>query len=246
MLSMKRNIVSILRDRELNIKNAPCFTTSKIVRRLIGSSDTELYVSKWSKKSSAEILYENGFLFFQYYREYISVNAIKKNSIESPAIHRAENIDVNSKRDIIFYSGFKDIENTCQCDFKCTCLSQCSFSTTESNWLYQHLLANGRIVKRVYLGMRRNVKFRNCAWDTPNERFSLIGRYMPVGTYLSDLIYLMVFTVPLEFYVLLEVKKLVFPEVEAVQLFKKLLIVENTTHFNIYDFEEFIRQGKCV
>lgn len=253
MLSMKRNIVCILQDRELNNKNAPYFSTSKIVRRLI-SSDKELYATKWSRSSSDEIFYEKGLLFFRNYKQYISVNSIKKNSNESPPTFSVENIDLKSRRDIIFYSGFNGIANACQCELKCICLSQCIFSTTGSNWLYQHLLANGRIVRRVYLGRRRNIEFGNCAWDTPNERFSLtgrksewfrlIGRRSRTGTYMNYLTHLMVFTVPLEFYILLKIKKAVFTEVQSVKLFKGSLIVENATHFNIYHFEEFIKQGK--
>lgn len=239
---MKGNIVSILRDRELNNKIAPNFLTSKIVRRLI-HSDKELYSTKWSKKSKNPIFYQNEMLFFDIYKDYISVSSIKRNCIESPAICSVEGRPrIN---DAIVYSGLKNIEKVCQCELNCICFSQCLFLIAESNTLDIHLLANGRIVRRIYLG-DDIVEYRDCDWVTPNERFSLIGYECPIDIDMNEILYLMVFTVPLELQVLLEIKKMVFPDVECVKLIKNLLIVENSARdYFIYRFDEFIKQGKC-
>lgn len=240
---MKGNIVSFLRDREINKKVAPYFSTSKIVRRLI-HSDKELYTTKWSRKSNYPIFYKNETLIFQDYKAfYISVSSIKRNYIEPSAIRSVE--DFTRIYDAIVYSGLHNIENTCQCELNCICFSQCLFSISELSYLDQHLLANGRIVRRVYLGQEDTIEYRDCDWVTPNERFSLIGYMLPAEDDMDDILYLMVFTVPLELHVLLEIKEMVFPDVKSVKLFQNLLIVQNSTYYIIYRFDEFIKQGKC-
>lgn len=241
MLSMKKNIIFILRDRELSNDTAPYFSTSKIVRRMI-NSDKQLYTEKHSMRSRNEIFYENGLLFYNNFGNYIAINGINKNSIEPLALSSVESTAMLSY-DTIFYAGLQTMGKTCRCELNCVCLSQCLFSISESNYLDQYLLSKGRIVRRVYLGL--NIKFRNCEWDNPNERFSVIGTQHVTGIDVKDLTYLLVFSVPLELYFLLEIKELIFPDVRNVKLLQNVLIVLNSTYCIIYNFDEFIKQGKC-
>ena len=242
----------MLRDRELNLKCNSYFLTTKVIRRLL-SSNKILYTNKWTKTSHEEISYENGYLFFKHYTEYFSLNAINKITNNSSVFLSMENSIAKNICCAIFYSGksvSQNIDYKCLCESeRCVCLSPCLLSISESNWLFQHVMKNGKLVKEVFLGKFENNVFRFCMWDTNGESFSLISESDDdeISQYRKqkDIVtHILVFTFPLDFYIHLEVKRSVFgKDVKDVSLQHHLLMAKST-HFAFYNFDEFIKQGK--
>ena len=256
MLNSKKNksVVSMLRDRELNLKYSPYFTSLEIASQLIRSNNKSLYCNSWRKSSNKEISYDLNYIYFANYKQYCPINVSMCKPVPFYKLEKGH----SRKRiaDVISYSGtsaFKDIESICRCESqRCVCLSPHLISISDDNWLCQHLVANGRLMKQIYVNLvGQKIKFRYCDWDMYGERFTLTTTraHYPFrnATRKGDVLaYIAVFTTfPIEFYCLMEIKRSVFGHnVNAVSISSQSLVIGlSSTHVAIYNFDDFLNQG---
>lgn len=258
MLNSRKNrpVVSMLRDRELNIGYSPYFTSLEIATQLIRSDKKSLYTTTWKKSSPKEIAYDSGNLYFSNYKQYCPVNLSSKK--QPPPFYKMEK-SLAKKRvsDAISYSAtsvIKDVQDICQCEtLRCMCLSPYLLSISEDNWLCQHSMASGKIMKQIYVNViGQKVKFKYCDWDMYGERFILTTTrhhypFRNTSQKNDVLANIAVFkTFPIEFYALMDVKRSVFGHnVTAVSISNQSLIIGlGSTYVAIYNFDDFLKQGE--
>lgn len=259
MLNSRKNrsVVSMLRDRELNIGYSPYFTSLEVATQLIRSNKKSLYTNTWKKSSPKEIAYDSGNLYFFNYKQYCPVNL--SNNKKPPPFYKMEK-SLAKKRvsDAISYSAtsvIKDVQNICQCEsLRCMCLSPYLLTISEDNWLCQHSMASGKIMKQIYVTVvGQKVKFKYCDWDMYGERFILTTTrhhypFRNTVTQKNDVLAnIAVFkTFPIEFYALMDIKRSVFGNnVTAVSISNQSLIIGlGSTYVAIYNFDDFLKQGE--
>lgn len=259
MLRSRKNksIVSILQDRELNNKCAPYFLSLNIISQLLRKNNSDaLYKDYWKKSCHRPMTYDCGYLYFSNYTEFCSIYS--EHGTKSFPMFKMQKSRAKMKiSDVISYSipVYKNIDNICKCELQaCTCLSQCLLSVSEDNWLCQHLMVNGKLIREVYVNcFGQKFLFKYCDWDVYGDRFVLTSTLNPDVPKTGEkkktdvVVKLAVFTMfPFEFLALLEIKRSVFGEnCTAANISDQHLILgKGSFQVHIYSFEDFLIQGK--
>ena len=249
MLSWKKSnsIVTMLHNREINYKYySSNYSGLQTVRRLI-SSDSDLYSKHFTSTSQSHIAFENGILYLENYKQFCPLNVVNRKSNALPPFFSMEDIDAENRFDAVSYSGkFQDIDHVCESE-QCVCLSPCLISIFENKWMCQHLLKNGRLVKRVYLDISEPYIMMALSASESCGRCSFSFSNLNDD---SDK-QLLVFKYPLEFFSRMEIKTSVFGiDIRRVKLFNEFLIISRketgatNSVFDFYHFDDFIKQGK--
>lgn len=229
MLSLKENVVQMLRHRELSIRHAPSFWSKRIVRQLI-SSDKDLYGEKFTKSNLKNISVENGCIFFDYYEKFCSVNSINTDSSQSPHFFLVDNSKGGPICNPIYYAGS----------------SNCLISISGKGFLCKHSTINGKLMNSIYIKKSKYISHGELNWNLYGKSFSFIGGYFNERRgNLEKVEYLVVLTFPMEYYIFIKIKDAIFGEdVKSIKLCNQLLMVVYSTHVAVYQFDELLREGK--
>ncbi|GFY67018.1 DDB1-and CUL4-associated factor 17 [Trichonephila inaurata madagascariensis] len=246
-LKKNKNILSTLRDREMNVIPSPYKYSLNIMSQLI-KSDQTIYESSWYKQSSKPIMYDNGILYFDNYRNAYTIYGSKG---QPSATKLSDPSNSKKVKDVISYSSpvFK-MECTCKLH-PCTCLSNFIIYITDDNWLFQRNPYSGDTYNQVYVKRSdRNFKFKYCDWNVYAEQFILTTKLDPDENEMfpgSDaVVNLAVFGVfPLEFKALFEIKRSVFGKAcKHANVADRLLIIGMGYHrVHIYSFDELLAKN---
>ncbi|XP_054718531.1 DDB1- and CUL4-associated factor 17-like isoform X2 [Uloborus diversus] len=254
MISSKENcsIFYSLRDRELGNGHSAYRTSLKIISKLIRSEHIS-FKKAWHKKSSKPIVYENGLLHLDNYKKCFCIYG--KNANPS-ALYDFQPSQARKKvADVITY-GFPTYKSfkACECGFNpCVCFSGFMLSITEDNWINKHNLMSGKLLKNLYV-KRTNCSFgfKYIDWNGYADEFTLTSilnpheKNLPIKKKSDVLVNIAVFSVcPLEFKVLLEIKRNVFGNTcNSANVNENLLLLGLQSHrVHIYNFEEFLKGG---
>lgn len=253
----KESVISIFRDRELGNRCAPHFLSWKVASQLIRSkSRSSLYPNYWKRTSHRDISYDTGYLYFSNYTEYCALRCVNE---KLPPLHPLGKTAAKKRvSDALSYTipVYKNIDDICKCSPQpCICLSQYILSVSEDNWLCQHLMKNGKLIKTYYINrFGHKFLFKYCNWDIYGERFILSSTLNPganTGTAKKGdtVVNLAIFTAfPIEFFALLEIKRSVFGEnCTAVNTTEQLLIIGlGQSYVHIYNFDDFLKGGSLT
>lgn len=219
----------MLQHRELNIKYAPSFWSKKTVRQLI-SSNNDLYGERYTKSLIGNISAENGCIYFNHFEIFCTLNSINKDNSESPPFFVVENSKGQAICRRIYHGGN----------------SSSLLSITEKGFLCEHSAINGKLMNAVYIKKIKYMSYDNLEWNLYGKSFSFIGGTLTANQCkLEKIKYLVVLTFPMEFYTFMEIKDAVFGEdVKSLKLCNQLLTVMYSTCVAVYQFDEFLREGK--
>lgn len=257
MLRTKKNkhLLMTLHDREINNACAPYFLSISVISQLL-RSDTPLYNNYWQKSSKRPITYDCGYLYFNDYTSCFTLYG--KNCMPSPLFKLQKSRARKKISDVISYSipVYKTLDNTCKCCFQtCVCWSQYLLSVTEDNWLCQHAMSSGELIREFYVNrIGQKFSFKYCDWDVYSDRFVLTSTLNPDISRESTLkfnvvVNLAIFTAfPFEFFALLEIKRSIFGDnCTAANISDQHLILGmGHSQVNIYSFIDFINQGNFL
>ncbi|XP_035029887.2 DDB1- and CUL4-associated factor 17 isoform X1 [Hippoglossus stenolepis] len=236
------NAAQLLSRRRRGVTDAGSLIrlNTRILRNIL-LQDNRDFIKVWSKTSKSTIMYENGKIYFENYRNcYSCLHSEPQVLYKLPKRSKLEKFE-----DALLCQSPLDKSLASPSDHKPSLLT-----LTANNWLYRLSAETGKELQRVYLSS--NHKFRYLGWEVSQETFyvkSVQNKETPLerqaGITHNTVLHLAIFHVfPLQIVGIVEINRKVFGNgVTDVVLSQGVLAVSHSNKsVKLYSFEHIVQR----